>query len=79
MARFRGTVKGGRSKPISRLGHAGSGLVVEANGWDNGVRVYVVDKDGVDRFVVYLTGGSNDAKEYKRIYDSERAEPAGRV
>jgi hypothetical protein len=62
MARFKGTVKGGRGE-TARLGHANTGLVTTTNGWDTGVKVYAsVDKDGNDRFDVYLTGGSNEAR-----------------
>jgi hypothetical protein len=60
MAHFRATIQGQRGQ-ASRLGSPKSGLVVSANGWDVGVKVCGgVDKDGVTRFSVYLTGGSND-------------------
>lgn len=47
MARFLGTVKGGRGE-AQRLGHATSGLHVEAGSWSGGVRVDMYDKDGED-------------------------------
>jgi hypothetical protein len=38
VARFRGTVKGGRGE-ASRLGHAKSGLAVAASGWNGHIKV----------------------------------------
>ena len=62
MARFRGTVKGARGV-ASRLGGAGSGLVVTANGWDIGVRVELrVNAEGKDEVTVSKTGGSNGGR-----------------
>ncbi len=59
MARFRGTLQGQRGD-ASRLGSKASGLTVEANGWDTGVRVTLwVDDDGRDRVTVQRTGGSH--------------------
>ena len=60
MARFRGTVQCGGGE-ASRLGSEKSGLVVEANGWNLGVRVRAwVDDEGNDVFDVYETKGSNN-------------------
>jgi hypothetical protein len=71
MARFRGTVPGGRGE-ASRLGH--SGITTDANGWLLGVNV-----DGgkgrdthnpaltVDEFTVYATGGSKEKKHSHKI------------
>lgn len=59
MARFRGTVRGQRGE-ASRLGNAKSGLLVEANGWEGGIRVEAfAQPNGEDRFEVYVTSGSN--------------------
>jgi len=61
MARFRATMQGQRGM-ASRLGNAKSGILVNANGWNTGVRVFgYVDKDGNDCFAIHKTGGSNDA------------------
>lgn len=60
MARFRGTVKGGRGE-ASRLGHASSGLFVKAAGWRGSVTVCLGVKDGIDMVTVMLhtdDGGS---------------------
>ena len=53
MARFRGMVSGGRSE-ATRLGHAGSGLLVEAQGWQGKCCVKLYDKGGVDWCEVWL-------------------------
>ena len=58
MARFRGTVEGGRSQ-ASRLGHTSTGLRVHANGWDVGVSVYAQAFTDKDEFHIYATAGSN--------------------
>ena len=59
MARFRGTVQGGRSE-ASRLGHSTSGLTVTANGWEAGIRVCCgIGDGGEDVFTVWVTPGSN--------------------
>lgn len=60
MAHFRGTIKGTRGE-ASRLGTAKSGLIVNANGWDFGVKV-ILKEDGHDIADIYLTGGSHDAE-----------------
>ena len=62
MARFRGTVQGGRGE-ASRLGHRS--ITTDTNGWNLGVNV-----DGgagpagyseEDHFSVYATGGSKES------------------
>ncbi len=58
MARFRGTVQGGRTQ-ASRLGHAKTGLVVECNGWNGGIHVEAKADGGDDCFEVTLSCGSN--------------------
>ena len=62
MARFRGIVKSGRGES-TRLGHTSTGLSTHCNGWDGGIAVYAGNSNGTqpgaDRFVVYVTGGSN--------------------
>ena len=67
MARFRGTIQGGRGE-ASRLGH--KGLRASINGWDVGVRVYAsVGDDGEDVICVIATGGSNGARRAHVIAD----------
>jgi|TARA_R110000822_G_scaffold164199_1_gene304525 hypothetical protein len=71
MARFRGTVQGGRGK-ASRLGHRG--ITTDANGWDLGVNVDGgIGRDThnpaltVDEFTVYATGGSSEERHSHKI------------
>jgi len=59
MAQFRGTVEGNRGE-ASRLGTPASGMVTTCNGWNMGVTVIATHNDGVDRFEVLKTGGSNN-------------------
>lgn len=67
MARFRGTLAGGRGM-VSRLGTPKSGLSARVNGWEAGVRVYAhVDEAGNDSFDVDVTGGSNHRINSKSI------------
>ncbi len=61
MARFRGTINGSRGE-ASRLGTPGSGLTVNCNGWDIGIKCVAVPRmEGSDRdeIAVWLTGGSH--------------------
>jgi hypothetical protein len=58
MARFRGRVQGSRGE-ATRLGTASSGLFVEANGWNFGIRVRVSTAGESERYEVYKTGGSH--------------------
>lgn len=86
MARFRGTVQGGRSE-ASRLGHASSGLHVTCNGWAIGLTAYLtayIDADSKDRdrLTIYVTGGSNDRRKetlvgtyYADTLNHNRTEP----
>ncbi len=61
MARFRSTMQGQRGL-ASRLGSKASGMRVNVNGWDSGLRIVArVDRQGRDTFDVYASGGSNDA------------------
>jgi len=75
MARFIGRVKG-QAGLTSRLGSANSGLVVEANGWNIGVRVaanainHIPSAKGeilLDRIDVEVTNGSNGRRAIERI------------
>lgn len=58
MARYRGTVKGGRGEG-SRLGHATSGLRLHANSWNGSVEVQLfVNRDNDEDWAsVRLTTG----------------------
>jgi hypothetical protein len=69
MAHFRATIQGSRGL-ASRLGGKKSGLVVCANGWGLGVKVYATysKDDDCDMFEVYLTGGSNGVGSDKLVY-----------
>ena len=58
MARFRGTVKGGRGEG-SRLGHKNSGLTLRGNTWNGRITVYLfANKDDED----WASVGHEDAK-----------------
>lgn len=59
MAQFRGRIITNRGQ-VSRLGHKSTGLTLEANGWNSGVRIEAFNDGDGDRFEVYATGGSND-------------------
>ena len=66
MARYRGTLRGGRDTIVSRLGHASSGLAVTADGWSIGARIHIGparNADGkdtdADEVFIELTGGSD--------------------
>jgi len=77
MARFRGLIQGGRGE-ASRLGHKTTGLRVEADGWNAGVKVHAyVDENDRDVFEVYETGGSHAASTPRmvaRIVDGQPTE-----
>ena len=67
MARFRGTLEGGRGQ-VSRLGTPKSGLMANVNGWESGVRVSaLVGADGCDAFEIEVTGGSNASINPKHV------------
>jgi hypothetical protein len=75
MSRFRGTVEGGRGQ-ASRLGH--HYITTDTNGWNLGVNVDggpSRDLDhpqiGIDRFTVYVTGGSHESSRRHRIAQVE--------
>lgn len=57
MARFRGTVRGGRGTG-SRLGHATTGLHTEARSWNGSIEVTLFDKNGEDYANVWLIAGN---------------------
>ena len=81
MARFRGTVRGGRGE-ASRLGHRH--ITTTANGWDLGVnvdgdQVRRLDDDQVtydDHFAVYATGGSSGSSRSHKIATVEEVDGA---
>lgn len=67
MARFRGILRGQSGREVTRLGSANSGLEVQANGWESGVRVvaYVGDPPWAqDTFDIYATCGSSEETEF---------------
>ena len=68
MSQFRGTVKGNRGE-ASRLGTKSSGLMVEANGWNKGIRVICNHEDNQDVFYVWETSGSSGSSESKFIME----------
>jgi hypothetical protein len=64
MAKFFGTVQGGRGQ-ATRLGHAGSGLKVSAQSWDGSVivRLFTDDK-GEANCVIAVGAGSTQAGQH---------------
>jgi hypothetical protein len=69
MARFRGTVRGGRGE-ASRLGHKTTGLVVKARGWGGSVDVVLSTRDDKDwAFVVHTDSGGHDTTLYNGPLD----------
>lgn len=65
MARFRGTVQGGRGE-ATRLGHTTSGIRVVAQNYSGDVKVTMFDSSGVD-YVAILTGSHGNGSD-KVIY-----------
>lgn len=57
MAQFRATIQGQRGE-VSRLGSRKSGITARINGWHSGIRVEAFERNGLDCFDVYQTGGS---------------------
>jgi len=64
MARFRGTVQGGRGQ-ASQIGHRS--ITTDANGWDLGVNVDGGALFSGDHFTVYATGGSTESHRSHKI------------
>jgi len=58
MARFIGFIQGNRGE-ASRLGTPASGIRVQAQGWNVGVKVFGDIEDGTDTFSIYATSGSD--------------------
>lgn len=69
MAQFRATMQGQRGS-ASRLGSKKSGLDVNVNGWDNGIRIEASydEKNHADKFAVYVTSGSNGGQVAKKVF-----------
>ncbi len=61
MAQYIGRIRG-RKGVLTRLGSKPSGLLVTANGWNDGVAVQIENVNGRDMFCVYRTGGLNEAR-----------------
>ena len=61
MAHFRATAIGQRGE-ASRLGSKSSGMIVNVNGWNVGIRVHAIHnkETGKDELCVWKTGGSNE-------------------
>ena len=65
MARYRGTIHGGRGA-TSRLGTTYSGFESNTNSWNFGIRVVVRAADAeTDIFEVYRTGGSQSGQGHR--------------
>ncbi len=58
MARFFGKLKGNRTKSVTKLGDAQSGLTALVNGWKMGVEVRLYVLNDMDTVDIYLNTGS---------------------
>ena len=58
MARFQGKVSGARGT-VTRLGHASSGILAVANGWNLGAEIQGRAVGDDDYFELYATRGSH--------------------
>ena len=68
MAQFYASVSGARDSVATKTGTKASGINAHVRGWDKGIAVRgFVDKDGKEKFVVQLTGGSNNESVVKEI------------
>lgn len=65
MARFYGTVQGGRGE-ASRLGHSTSGLGVSAKSWNGCIGVRLYDEKGVDH--CYIDVEEHNGSRRKILY-----------
>ena len=59
MAQYLGKVVGARGE-VTRLGHKGSGLRAQAQGWSLGGLVVMGHQDGQDVVSLFLTHGSHN-------------------
>ena len=80
MARFRGTVQGGRGE---RSATGPRSITTDANGWNLGVNVdggsYEVAQSNGDHFTVYATGGSTESRRSHKIATVEEANGERRI
>ena len=69
MANFYMTARNGINQNKTMRGHKTSGLIIDVDGWDKGIRVIAkYDKElEKDVFEIYQTSGSNNTKPDKLI------------
>ncbi len=69
MAHFQGKLIGKSGKPITREGTKNSGLSVEANTWENGIKIEAryIKETNETHFYIYQTGGSKKVKNDRLI------------
>lgn len=67
MARFYGTVKGGRGE-AARLGHATTGLHVTAQSCSGDIRVDLFDENGEDCVWIVACEHGGGLRKWKEIY-----------
>lgn len=60
MSQFYASIKGQARTEATRRGSKSTGIVGHIRGWNCGVRVVAMVRNGKDYFEVYRTGGSND-------------------
>ena len=65
MANYRATITNERGKETSRLGH--KELETHICSWTRGIRTYICN----NKVEVYTTGGSNNPRDIKLIYEDE--------
>ena len=63
MAQFMARIRG-KGEGVHRTGTKKSGLIVSAEGWSVGARIYVEHQEGRDVVRVYRTNGHARAFEY---------------
>jgi hypothetical protein len=61
MSHFYARIKGNRGKKTCQ-GTKDSGIQCHVNGWNSGIEIEVIHfNEGVDRYMIYSTGGSNNS------------------
>ncbi len=67
MAQFYGTIKGQSKKICTRLGSKKSGMEINLNGWNIGVKVRIWSDEQGDHFTILETGGSHNPSQQRLI------------
>jgi hypothetical protein len=72
MAHFWGKLQGRGKSPVTVCGDTKTGIHVDINGWEKGIRVVARHNDElkVDEFYVYETNGSSQEEKLVLVYTS---------